>query len=334
MSPETLLTPAQAAALRRLLEPLGRTGEVALTPLSGGANNRAFRLQAGAEALLLKMYFQHPQDPRDRLGAEFAFCRFAWDYGVQTPPRPLASDAEARLGLYEFIEGRCLLPGEVTGEDVQAAVDFYQALNVQRAFAGHLANASEACFSVGEHLHTLRRRLERLDAVTDAAVSRFVRDELLPAARHVLQAVHRQLGEATVAERDRRVSPSDFGFHNALRQPDGRLRFIDFEYAGWDDPAKLVCDFFCQPAVPVPPEHWDRFVGAVAANLTDPQAHLARFAALLPVYRLKWCCILLNDFLPAGSARRAFASGKAVTAQQQAAQLRKARQLLEMVETS
>jgi Ser/Thr protein kinase RdoA (MazF antagonist) len=26
------------------------------------------------------------------------------------------------------------------------------------------------------------------------------------------------------------------------------------------------------------------------------------------VYRLKWCCIMLNDFLPAGNDRRRFAA--------------------------
>ena len=51
------------------------------------------------------------------------------------------------------------------------------------------------------------------------------------------------------------LSPSDFGFHNALLGPDGKLCFIDFEYAGWDDPAKLICDFFCQPQTPVPQAH-------------------------------------------------------------------------------
>ena len=36
----------------------------------------------------------------------------------------------------------------------------------------------------------------------------------------------------------------------ALGQPLGVVEgFIDFEYAGWDDPSKLICDFFCQPAV-------------------------------------------------------------------------------------
>ena len=56
------------------------------------------------------------------------------------------------------------------------------------------------------------------------------------------------------------MSPSDFGFHNALATPGGRLVFIDFEYAGWDDPAKLANDFFCQPAVPVDARFYDDFV--------------------------------------------------------------------------
>src|SRR5439155_7608032 len=88
-------------------------------------------------------------------------------------------------------------------------------------------------------------------------------------------------------------------------------RFIDFEYAGWDDPAKLICDFFCQPAVPAPAAAFDRFARAVAAELPDPAAHFARASLLLPVYRIKWVCILLNDFLPVGGSRRAF-SGSAV----------------------
>src|SRR6185503_11886129 len=47
-----------------------------------------------------------------------------------------------------------------------------------------------------------------------------------------------------------RLSPSDFGYHNAVLADDETVRFFDFEYAGWDDPAKLVCDFFNQVEVP------------------------------------------------------------------------------------
>jgi hypothetical protein len=328
MSGSALLQPRQQAALRVLLEGLGLPAEASLTPLAGGANNRVFRVDADGAPVLLKAYFRHPQDPRDRLGVEFAFCRFAWDNGVQVPPRPLAADADANLALYEFIEGEPVRRGQVSVPEVRATLDFYRALNEHRDRAGSLPAASEACFSVSEHLQTLERRLGRLSRVTDDEARDFVSDELVPAARIVLERVRGQLGEAPLAATDRRVSPSDFGFHNALRQTDGRLRFIDFEYAGWDDPAKVVCDFFCQPAVPVPLQCWDEFARGLAADLGDPAAHLARFAALLPVYRLKWCCILLNDFLPEGSARRSFSSGVAVTEEQRAEQLEKARGLL------
>ena len=132
---------------------------------------------------------------------------------------------------------------------------------------------------------------------------------------------------AELAESKRTLSPSDFGFHNALVTADSKLKFFDFEYAGWDDPAKLVCDFFCQPAVPAPPAAFDRFARAVAAGFADPEFHRRRAELLLPVYRVKWCCILLNEFLPVGGSRRAYSAAADPDARK-AAQLAKARAAL------
>ena len=75
--------------------------------------------------------------------------------------------------------------------------------------------------------------------------------------------------------RARCLSPSDFGFHNAIRRASGELCFIDFEYAGQDDPAKMACDFLCQPEVPVPDACRERFLDAAlaaeaAADAVDP----------------------------------------------------------------
>ena len=133
-------------------------------------------------------------------------------------------------------------------------------------------------------------------------------------------------------ETDRWLSPSDFGFHNALLPADGRLRFIDFEYAGWDDPAKLVCDFFCQPDVPAPAKYLAPFTDLLLADLSDPLRHRRRIAMLLPVYRVKWCCILMNEYLPAGRERRSFAAGIDVDQDARLAQLDKARRMLRSVD--
>jgi hypothetical protein len=122
------------------------------------------------------------------------------------------------------------------------------------------------------------------------------------------------------------LSPSDFGFHNALREPSGALRFVDFEYAGWDDPAKLVGDFFNQVQVPVPPALFGAFARRVAAQFADPERNLARYELLLPVYAMKWITIMLNDFLPEGGLRRSFAGDASQVVARKQGQIVKARQ--------
>ena len=111
----------------------------------------------------------------------------------------------------------------------------------------------------------------------------------------------------------RLLSPSDFGFHNAILEKNNTLRFIDFEYAGWDDPAKLVCDFFCQPEVPVPLTYFEAVTHFIAGKASNPPDLWSRIDLLFPVYHLKWCTIILNDFLPVGNARRRFARQPNVT---------------------
>jgi hypothetical protein len=103
------------------------------------------------------------------------------------------------------------------------------------------------------------------------------------------------------------LSPSDFGFHNALADENGRVTFLDFEYAGRDDPAKLVSDFFCQPEISVPLNYHPGFLMRLADGLELDDAGRTRCRILLDAYRIKWSCILLNDFLPVGAARRSFA---------------------------
>ena len=101
--------------------------------------------------------------------------------------------------------------------------------------------------------------------------------------------------EQTIDARDCCLSPSDFGFHNALTGPAG-LGFLDFEYAGRDDPAKLVSDFFCQPEIPVPMRYHAGFIARLAQGLRLDAAGRARCRILLDAYRIKWTCIILNEF--------------------------------------
>ena len=328
------------AAAGVLLRAAGYQSDFAAARLDGGGNNRVFRLDSGGRSAVLKVYFRHESDPRDRLGAEFAFARFAWDRaGLRSLPRPLAADAANGLGLYEFIEGRKLAPGEVDDNAVGQALDFLAGLNRTRDAAGHLALGSETCFAVSEHVATVDRRVARLAAIEgdepeERAARAFVAERLAPA----WESVRRRLGPGArgavadeLPEPLRLVSPSDFGFHNAILPADGKLRFIDFEYAGWDDPARLVGDFFHQVEVPVPLAFVEPFLARLGGILGDEAgAAAARSRLLLPLFAVKWCCILLNDFHPVDRERRRFAAASG--RERRAAQLDKARRLLARID--
>jgi Phosphotransferase enzyme family len=305
----------------RLTAQAGHTGAKALTRLAGGRNNQVYRLETeGGPPLVLKRYFSDPRDTRDRLGAEWSFITHAWSRGIRVVPEPLACDATEQAGLYGFVHGRKLTAPELTKVHVDAAVDFVLAVNERPRPA--LAAGSEACFSLAEHVATVERRVARLTMLDLAApyaaqAQHLVSGKLFPSwnavkARLAAGAAAAGLAmEQMLAADDRCLSPSDFGFHNALADDDGHVTFLDFEYAGRDDPAKLVSDFFCQPEVPVPLAFHAHFIDRMSEGLGLDAAGIARCRLLLDSYQIKWTCIVLNDFLPLGAARRAFADAGA-----------------------
>ncbi|GIL00699.1 MAG: aminoglycoside phosphotransferase [Alphaproteobacteria bacterium] len=308
--------------------------------LAGGKNNRVWRVRLadGGDAIL-KQYYSDPRDPRDRLGAEWNFLTYAKAHGVANVPAPLACDRASHAGLYEFVAGRRLRPGEVDARAVAAASDFIVAINAPPREPLSLAPGSEACFSVTDHLATVGRRVARLAELDTSAPHAGEAAELVSAnlapmweivrARILTEAasVGIDVGNAIAPVC---VSPSDFGFHNALAGNGGAITFIDFEYAGHDDPAKLVCDFFCQPEVPVAIDHFEPFLAALGAPLELAEADLWRCRALLAAYRIKWVCIILNEFLDVGASRRAFAD-TSDRAERAARQIERARRHLALV---
>jgi hypothetical protein len=327
-----------APSIAALLAASGRgSTHATVVPLAAGGNNRVYSVTSGGERLAVKWYFHDEADPRDRLGAEYAFLEHAWRHGLRCVPQPHACDRSAHLALYEFVEGVQLEPATIDARCVHEASCFFAALNSasSRAGAGALANASEACYSVTEHFRMVDSRIARLEAMpcepgvaTEAAT---VVAELAACWEREKRAILARCGDpdAALGPSERCLSPSDFGFHNALRRADGSLCFIDFEYAGWDDPAKAVGDFFSHPGVPVPRHHFGAFLDVVCAPLPNPAGAVARARMLEPVFRVKWCCIILNEFLPAASLRRRFADPVADLTARKRLQLTKARALID-----
>jgi hypothetical protein len=314
-------------------------GESPLTVEAGGSggNSRIYAVtMRDRRKLIAKQYFRHPSDTRDRLQTEWAFLQYAAGAGIGCVPSPVARDAEQGIGVYEYVSGKPVGSGEVSAAHVQEAAAFFLMLNDHREAARSLAPASEACFSIAEHLAMVDGRVGRLAGIPqaseeDRAARAFVSsldDRWREVRERVLWATR---GDPAAPVAERCVSPSDFGFHNALVRDSGALCFLDFEYAGWDDPAKMAGDFFAHPGVPVPREHFDAFVKTAMSFSRHAAALEARARLLEPIFRIKWCCIVLNEFVPEAAQRRRFATPGADVAASKRRQLDKARSLLASV---
>ncbi len=282
--------------------------EVRLEPVAGGTNNSVFRVEGAQGRALLKISKAKASDPRDRFGVEKEFYDLLEKRALQGAPRRYAFNQSLGASLYEWIEGSSVT-GEIGQEALGQAVDFLVTVQHGEGEGGE-RKASEACFSWSEHESLIDRRLHGLDD-DSAEIDVFLKQKLLPFWQKTKSRLERTKAADFCACRGQRIlSPGDFGFHNALRRDDGKIVFFDFEYSGWDDPAKTVADIFLQPERPVDLGHWGAFCADLLDRASLDRGFPERATALLPLFAVKWACILLGSL-----SKLSVASPKETTAQ-------------------
>lgn len=309
--------PEAAAAARRLLG--GGVSGIALA--GAGANSRIYRVDRPEGPAALKSYPPRIGDTRGRQDAEWRALAFLRGNGVAQVPEPIARDDRAGYTAIEWIDGSPI--PDPSDADVEEAMDFAAAVFglSRRPDAASFPPASEACLSAAEIVRQVRARLEAF--APHAELDAFLRDEFRPAFAPLERAAGAD-GAGDLPAALRRLIPADFGFHNALRRPDGRIAFFDFEYFGWDDPAKLVADFLLHPAFALTARQRLRAAERAAEALPDDPGFADRLRRTLPLYRLRWCLILLNPFRRDRIAR----AGAGLLHSAQDEQLAKARRML------
>jgi hypothetical protein len=220
---------------------------------------------------------------------------------------------------------------EPESADIDQAAAFLAALHALRhddAAAG-LPPASEACLSGREIVRQLHARLDALEAADDPGLRAFLGGPFADRLAGLVSAGNAPAGfESDLPPEWRSPVPSDFGFHNAMRQADGALAFFDFEYFGWDDPVKLTADVMLHPGTALGPSLRLRFRRAAEAVYGADPEFGARFEAYYPLFGLRWALILLNEFLPNRWRQRVAAGAAEDWAEAKRRQLAKAQDLL------
>jgi hypothetical protein len=281
--------------LARFLAGQGWKEEHAVGQMGAGNRHGVFLLACGDRRAVLKVHAPAVRGRRDAFAHEVLMHSFYAAESGQHVPALLAHDEISRGILFDHVKGEAVTT--VGHDDIRQLARFLVESNslhvLERARQAGVPAASDSGASVSDHWSCAVDRLDTLlgSPPTDdlaADMHAFLRSELQPA----LVALKPSAGPAVPVC----LSPSDFGFHNVIRRDDASLCFLDFEHAGWDDPAKLVADFILQPEVPLRADLVECFIASLGAAAPFGGDIRTRLHDMLPIQQCKWTMIILNVF--------------------------------------
>jgi len=237
--------------------------------------------------------------------AEVEFLQYAAQVAPGFTSGLVNVDIDRRCVVLEYLEGKTFPEGSPPPETaVNCAVEFFRQLNSDHTAARQFIrqDAAEGFLSLTEHLENIHQRLADMGCEHLPASIKPQAEQLLSTMRAQYKSIFEttayqisngQLINAIQSD-ERCISPSDFGFHNAISTSEG-VKFIDFEFSGWDDPVKAAIDFILQPRVPV-----KQGLSPLLASLHAKVPHVLRkrYEALTPILNLKWSCIILSVLNP------------------------------------
>ncbi len=323
--------------LNNLAESCGFSAVKVIQTVTGGGNSQIFKChtEVGNE-IALKIY---PADSKhDRLRSEYDGIKTIRSKCILKVPKPLGVNRDLETTVFRWVDGETVI--KPTFEDIDKTVEFLSSLHRCRNQIefNDFPNASAACFSGQQIEEQIISRLEILSREENDSLNLFLNKEFFD----ILKKMQKQAKDIwpnkeydLIINRSKQIlSPSDFGFHNALRKRNGSLVFLDFEYFGWDDPVKLMCDFAFHPGMELS-ESIRKYWFKATLNLYGYEI-LKRLTASWPLYGLCWVLIMLNEFRSDIWKRRCAANPMMIDSRSELElrQLERSRQLLKLIDNS
>jgi len=296
--------------------------------LTGGGNNVLWRVHTnGASQFVIKDY---GVDGSDRLDREWGYLKKLAGNKMSNVPVPIWVDRHRRLACYSHLDGKKLQFEDITETHIMQAAKFIRGLCGMPNNGLH--HAKGAHFTLSAHLDEIEARVSLLENFIEQhsispALKAFLVTCLRPDWERRKQSISNINGTDYFSSIFTFPSPSDFGFHNILFE-EHALNFVDFEYAGIDDLAKLLADFSLMPEVPISETHNFLFRDAITARMDLDKNFEKRLALLEFLFPIKWVCIILNVFLPE-KAERILSASRSEVRQRQTEKLELATQFFD-----
>ena len=228
---------------------------VTVRRVTGGFNNALYRVEADGQCYACKLCVA---DECRRAAREYAALRLLQAAGLDIAPQPLWLDESCAIVPFPAVAYRWL-PGEPlssspTAQQLASLLDSFHRLHALQPgdFEDHgIRDAWAHWFDFELYLADLRDFLAKYGAwlATTDPDGRDLRDRLarlVDSCAEVVRTATVNPGRESVPLRLCRVDPN---LANTVWSGDGRVRWVDWEYSGWGDPALDLAELRWHPVL-------------------------------------------------------------------------------------
>lgn len=233
-----------------------------ISRLAGGINNPTYLLRNESTRIVLKKITTDSTPIFDRYLAEKQFLHLANTLGdINTPKLIDCYDAERILILEYLGPDENIDVIKIDKQRINDCIKFIHKINSKTELSKEIVQqrAADCYLDLSGHIKNINSRILNFNVhhlsdeyKNNAAELLFLLNKKWQILKEdTLKYIQINPDKNNIDKSFLIISPSDFGFHNVITSK-GTNYFIDFEFSGWDDPAKLYCDFILQPKIPIP----------------------------------------------------------------------------------
>lgn len=264
--------------------------------IRSGRNNRVYEIHDGKKKLILKLFDKSNFDSLKKIKREIAFYKHVNNIDIDCTAQLIDYSLKKYYILMTFINGNSL--NKFTYKNIYQFSIFI--LKINHFKKDYKFNAIDSCFSINDHIKLINKKFNLFKEArkNNINLNNFFIEHLIPTKYKIIKNIRNYLSDVSINKQYKNnyliISPSDISIHNVIKSKK-KLYYFDFEYSGLDDPLKLVCDLFSHPDNNKNFEAINKKNFLTNMGIKHNQEEILKL--LLPLHKIKWCLIILNEFL-------------------------------------
>ena len=244
---------------------------------------------------VLKIYSRKDNFNLEKRKREEYFLKYMRKRNIHNVPLLIKSNIKKMYILISYLEGENII--SIDRKFTKKYFNFIKEINlIKNLKDNYIIKAAESCTNPEQLIKLIDIRMEDIkygNHIKDKNVNKLIFNYIYPEWVFLRKNIEVMEKYLSLDFKEEIISLSDVGIHNCLKR-NKEILFFDFEHSGKDDIAKLAIDFTLQPdAINLPKYTYEMF--SILYEIDKSNINwLKRYKTYIPVYRIKWCLIMLK----------------------------------------